>query len=98
MPEQIPDTPENIARAIMQGPPKKDWQFMKPGSGAKIDWRAASVNFIGQGNHLLADHPDGDVCIYCNCHFCSSARLTRYQETQIFIDRNYVPRRGFVRK
>ena len=80
---------------------------MKPGSGAKIDWRAASVNFIGQGNHLLADHPDlgaldqkpgGDVCVYCNCHSCSSARLIRYQKTKIFIDGNYVPRRGFVRK
>ena len=27
MPEHIPDTPENVARAIMQGPPKKDWRF-----------------------------------------------------------------------
>ena len=25
MPEQIPDTPEAIARACMQGPPKPDW-------------------------------------------------------------------------
>lgn len=25
----IPDTPENIARAIMQGPPKKDWRYLK---------------------------------------------------------------------
>ena len=24
MPPKIPDTPENIAKAIMQGPPKKD--------------------------------------------------------------------------
>ena len=29
MPEPIPDTPENIARAIMQGPPKKEWGYMK---------------------------------------------------------------------
>ena len=29
MPEPIPDTPENIARAIMQGPPKKDWDYLK---------------------------------------------------------------------
>ena len=29
MPEQIPDTPENVARAIMQGPPKKKWRFEK---------------------------------------------------------------------
>ncbi len=28
-PDQIPDTPENVARAIMQGPPKKEWQFLK---------------------------------------------------------------------
>jgi len=26
-PDPIPDTPENIARAIMQGPPKPDWDF-----------------------------------------------------------------------
>ena len=25
--EPIPDTMENIAAAIMQGPPKKDWRF-----------------------------------------------------------------------
>ena len=29
MPEPIPDTPENIARAIMRGPPKKEWDYMK---------------------------------------------------------------------
>lgn len=27
--EPIPDTPENVARAIMQGPPKKDWRFLR---------------------------------------------------------------------
>lgn len=37
MPEPIPDTPENIARACMQGPPKKDWDYLKPGSGAKVE-------------------------------------------------------------
>ena len=31
MPDRIPDTPENVARAIMQGPPKRDWDFLKPG-------------------------------------------------------------------
>ena len=31
MPERIPDTPENVARALMQGPPKEGWDFMKPG-------------------------------------------------------------------
>ena len=35
MPEPIPDTPEIIARACIQGPPKKDWDYLKPGSGAK---------------------------------------------------------------
>ena len=29
MPEPIPDTSENIARAIMQGPPKKEWNYME---------------------------------------------------------------------
>ena len=37
MPEPIPDTPENIARACMQGPPAKKWDFLKPGSGAKVE-------------------------------------------------------------
>ena len=27
--EPIPDTPENIARAIMKGPPKEEWDFKK---------------------------------------------------------------------
>ena len=27
--EPIPDTPKNIARPIMQAPPKKDWRFEK---------------------------------------------------------------------
>ena len=35
MPDAIPDTPENIARAILTSPPKKDWDYLKPGSGAK---------------------------------------------------------------
>ena len=34
MPPQIPDTPENIAFACMQGPPKKDWDYLKPNSPA----------------------------------------------------------------
>ena len=29
LPPPIPDTPENIARAIMQGPPKKEWDYLK---------------------------------------------------------------------
>ena len=37
MPDPIPDTPKNVARAILNTPPKKDgeWDFLKPGSGAK---------------------------------------------------------------
>ena len=34
MPEPIPDTPENVARAIMQNPPKKEWRYLKE-SGRK---------------------------------------------------------------
>ena len=29
MPPPIPDTPENVARAIMQGPQKKRWDYLK---------------------------------------------------------------------
>ena len=29
MPEPIPDTPENVARIIMQGPPKKEWRYLE---------------------------------------------------------------------
>ena len=28
MPDPIPDTPENIAKAIMQGPPKEKWRHL----------------------------------------------------------------------
>ena len=35
MPDPIPDTPENIARACMQGPPTEEWDVLKPGSGAR---------------------------------------------------------------
>ena len=31
MPELIPDTPENVARACMVGPPKKRWQYVENG-------------------------------------------------------------------
>lgn len=32
MPDPIPDSPENIALACMQGPPppKEDWDYLKP--------------------------------------------------------------------
>ena len=31
MPEQIPDTPENVLRAVLNTPPKKEdeWEYMK---------------------------------------------------------------------
>ncbi len=29
MPNLIPDTPENIAKACMQGPPKEEWDYLK---------------------------------------------------------------------
>ena len=33
MPDPIPDTPENVVRALCQGPPKSvgQWEFAKPG-------------------------------------------------------------------
>ena len=37
MPELIPDTPENIARACMMGQPKEGWDYLKPGSGARVE-------------------------------------------------------------
>ena len=29
MPERIPDTPENVMRAIIATPPDKDWRYPK---------------------------------------------------------------------
>ena len=28
LPEPIPDTPENVAKLIMQAPPKKKWRYL----------------------------------------------------------------------
>lgn len=28
MPEAIPDTPQNVAKALFRGPPKKEWRYM----------------------------------------------------------------------
>ncbi len=36
MPEPIPDTPEAVARACMQGPPKADWDYLEPDSDARV--------------------------------------------------------------
>ena len=32
MPEPIPDTPDNVARTVLNTPPKKrqDWKYIKP--------------------------------------------------------------------
>ena len=35
MPAPIPDTPENIAKAIMKGPPKKKWRYLEKRSSAR---------------------------------------------------------------
>lgn len=29
MPEPIPATPEEVARVLMEGPPKKEWRYLK---------------------------------------------------------------------
>ena len=29
MPEPIPDTPENVARVLMNTPPPKEWEYLK---------------------------------------------------------------------
>ena len=29
LPEPIPDSPENVARAIMAGPPKAEWDYLR---------------------------------------------------------------------
>ena len=36
MPAPIPDTPENIAKAIMKGPPKKKWRYLGNRSSARV--------------------------------------------------------------
>lgn len=36
----IPDTPENVARLIMQGPPKKKWEFLKKAKTPKPKTKA----------------------------------------------------------
>ncbi len=40
LPEPIPDTPENIARAIMQGPPKAEWDFEREAQARRDAARA----------------------------------------------------------
>lgn len=37
MPEPIPDTPENVARALMNTPPKRpdEWDYVKASAKAK---------------------------------------------------------------
>lgn len=37
MPDPIPDTPENVARALMTSPPRQpdDWEYLKADAQAK---------------------------------------------------------------
>ena len=39
MPEPIPDTPENVARALLSTPPKKrdEWDYLKQSEGRPAD-------------------------------------------------------------
>ena len=39
MPAPIPDTPENVVRALCQGPPKPRgaWDFEQPGGAGYVD-------------------------------------------------------------
>ena len=37
MPEHIPASVEDVAQAIFQTPPRRDWDFLKPGSAAFYD-------------------------------------------------------------
>lgn len=36
MPDPIPDTPENVVRALCLGPPARDWDFLKPGGAGFV--------------------------------------------------------------
>ena len=36
MPHLIPDTPENIASACMQGPPKEEWEYLSLRLGGSL--------------------------------------------------------------
>ena len=36
MPEPILNAPKAIVRACMQGPPKRDWDYLEPGSEARV--------------------------------------------------------------
>ena len=35
MPEPIPDTVDNVLKAVFAGPPKKDWRYLKDRPGAR---------------------------------------------------------------
>ena len=46
MPDPIPDTPENVVRALCQGPPKPagQWEFEKPGGAGYASARRAPIS------------------------------------------------------
>lgn len=56
MPEPIPDTPENVARAIMRGPAKKRWRFEGDGEGGSIEDRWEDD---GHYRPVISPAPDG---------------------------------------
>ena len=37
MPERIPDSPENILKTVLSGPPKKSWNYLKKRKPEKTD-------------------------------------------------------------
>ena len=36
MSEMIPDSAANVVRALCQGPPKREWDFQKPGGAGYV--------------------------------------------------------------
>ena len=47
MPEPVPDTPENIARTIMQGAPKAEWDFKEQHQARQRATRSSQVRWLG---------------------------------------------------
>lgn len=47
--EPIPDTMENVARAIMRGPPKKTWRFLEKRRRRAREAEGESVKGEGRG-------------------------------------------------
>ena len=43
MPDRINASPEEIARAVLSRPPKREWDYLKPGSGARAERSGAKA-------------------------------------------------------